>query len=263
MFTCGHSSDHSDIEYAGPMNAPRRLLCVLALTLLPAASLADVVKPPPLVCPPGHTPRTGHGGPYCAPPLRTDCAPGYEPRVQRTDAYCEPPPERPCPPGSMWRSTSATRTWCEGGSSCAERDCGENWTCREEGLCVTSEMRWRGQRYEVASRACTRDADCTGPEETCVVAKRCDPDVKRRRVDGGQGTPEPSTATPGEEPTPAAHEPKPAAEEPKPAAEEPKPEANEPGDDEVGTRPGCAVVAPSAAGGLLLLPLLALARRRR
>lgn len=203
---------------------PRSLLFALAL-LLPASAVADVVRPPPLICPPGYSRSTDHSGPYCAPPLPRDCKAGYEPKVRRKSAYCEPPPAQPCPPGSFWTSTSETNTWCEGGWRCDQRACGDGSTCREEGLCVTEQMRWRGQTYEIATTTCTRDDDCAGPEETCVRAKRCEPDTKRQPASTGVGG---ST-----------------------------------GDDEVPDRPGCAVGgAPRSAWLALLLLPLAVTRRK-
>jgi len=199
-----------------------RGLLLLLLLLFPAEALADVVRPPPLICPPGYSRSTDHNGPYCAPPLPRNCKAGYEPKVRRKDAYCEPPPPQPCPPGSFWTSSSATNTWCEGGWPCDQRACSDLFTCREEGLCVTEEMRWRGQTWERVTTTCTTDADCAGPEETCVRAKRCDPNEERQ----------PAAAAPPD------------------------------GGDEVEERPGCALGAGAAGPAPLLILLVLARRLR-
>ena len=106
---------------------------------------------------------------------------------------------------------------------------------------MTPETRWRGETYEVVSTTCNSDADCTGVEETCVKAKRCDPNVKRRAVADAEVAPKPATD---------------------PAASGPTPVAEEPGDDEIVQRPGCAVGGAAPAAWLLLLPAALIARRR-
>lgn len=156
-----------------------RFTFVLAAVLIPLSAAADVVRPPPTDCPPGHTPRTSHMGPYCEPPPPAECPPGHVPSVYMSEAYCEPPPAEACPVGSRWVSRSATDVHCQGGWKCEAGSCPEGQTCRESSLCVTLiHPPWRGPSLEKVSGVCEGEAGC--PEgESCVKAMRCDPDVKR------------------------------------------------------------------------------------
>jgi len=204
---------------------------------------ADVVMPPPDKCPDGHTPQTGHHGPYCQPPPPESCPEGHTPKVVRDKAYCEPPADPPCPPGSYWTSTSATDTWCQAGWNANDAgECGMGYKPVESSLCVRFVPAHRFG-YEVVSKECASDADCTGKEESCKKANRCVP------------VPKPAPATPPtEKPTPAE------------TATPDEAEAT-PDDTDEPAKGKCSMGAvdagPDAAGTGALLALLALLGLRR
>lgn len=178
-------------------------LVLSSWVLLVGVAQADVVRPPPSSCPPGHEPRTGHRGPYCRPPMPTNCPPDRPPKVYHDKAYCEPPAPDPCPPGSRWTSRSETDTYCVGDRGCSGRSCsGEGQTCRETSLCT----RWRGsggrRREAVVSHSCKSDADCSKGEE-CKTAERC--------VSGAETAPPPPASQPLASPPPPPSATTPAA----------------------------------------------------
>ncbi len=226
------------------------LLVGMLVLLGPGGALADVVMPPPASCPPGHTPQTGHEGPYCQPPPPASCPDGHTPKVYRDHAYCEPPADPPCPPGSYHQSRSAADTWCQAGWNAPEGgECSMGYKPIESGLCLTF-VPWGRMGYHRASGTCESDADCTGKDESCEEAVRCvpvplpaPPTPKPPPTEGEQATAAPVPATPG-------------------ATAEPEPEDDEPG------KARCAVGDPAAGpaaaplGALAALAALLVARRR-
>jgi hypothetical protein len=145
-------------------------MVLLGLGLEAGRARADVVMPPPAHCPPGYTPRTGHEGPYCKPPLPRRCPPGHQPRVLRQEQYCEPPPLKPCPPGSFWTSSGPANAYCQAGPSCDY--CAGGQVCVEASLCVRVLDQGRARNLELVSGICHAESDC--PEgEHCVGTRRC------------------------------------------------------------------------------------------
>ena len=208
---------------------------------------ADVVRSPPKDCPEGYTPKTGHGGPYCQPPMPTTCPKEHIPRLNRSLAYCEPPPEKACPTGSSYRSRSATDTFCVAGRDCTESECPSGATCKESSLCSKLIAQRRSVRWEVKGE-CKSDKDCSDGYK-CETKKRCD--FANKRVASS-----PEAAKPHILPsaTPATTKPStPGSAAPASSTDTPKPSST-----------GCAtspVPSRHAAVGWLVI-LLAAARRR-
>jgi hypothetical protein len=191
---------------------------VLALHLGAGRARADVVEPPPAHCPPGHTPRTGHEGPYCDPrPLPRECPPDYQPRVIRRERYCEPPPPRPCPPGSYWTSSGADHAYCRAAPSCDY--CPSGQVCINASLCVRVLDQWPDRNVERVSGICHSESDC--PEgERCLRTRRCDITDLVGRSGNGEA---PSVASP-----PAGSAAPSAAPAPPESGAQPPPESSAP-----------------------------------
>ena len=234
-----------------------------------ASGAADLVRPAPTNCPPGHEPRTEHGGPYCTPPPPTSCPPEHEPKTHRDRAYCEPPPAKPCPRGSYWTSKSATDAYCVGARLCRDPEyCQrQGGTCVESKLCVR-QIRQRRHVQEIVSGECQSEGDCPDGEK-CVLDKRCDSGREKRVASS------PSAAVPVLAPTtdtaaPATATAAPAEGSPSPAGSGPgevTPEATPRTPPSGNGCAGCATAARDEATGsaaiAALLGVLGLAWRRR
>lgn len=208
------------------LQTSRWVLVVTGLLCLGLPAQADVVDSPPSDCPPGYSPGTSHGGPYCRPPkptcpkghtpvarratwycqppLPTDCPKEHIPKVRERLAYCEPPPAEACPTGSAWASRSPTDTFCVESSGCGKSgECAKGVPCVESGLCI--EHRYEHRRYgtPIVRGTCKTNADCSSPAR-CQVRTRCDL-PKRKASSKKAAQPVPGKMSP--DPTPA----KPAA----------------------------------------------------
>ncbi len=153
----------------------------LALGWVPTVS-ADVVDAPPLLCLPGTTAYTSHGGPGCRPDPPDDCPEGYVALVKNDVAYCDPPHATACPTGSFESSDGPNQPSCWWGMPCeGDDDCRAGVTCRPARLCMDENAGpYRDPRFfdYHAYGDCETDADCD-PGQVCDSSPRCDPDVHR------------------------------------------------------------------------------------